>query len=159
MRFRTSLAVLSAVILAVPAFAAERKPLVSAAELNGALWTNAAEAVRRPFALRGTLTARLFSSEFVFEDATGRFLLHLDPGQNPRVGDIIEITGHVSDRPDFRTEAWSKTLAVVGHTNATVFAERPLASLRGRDCQALPSPRPALWRRPSATRSTRAGSS
>lgn len=138
MRLRTAINVLSAVILAVPAFAAERKPLVSAAELNGALWTNAAEAVRRPFALRGTLTARLFSSEFVFEDATGRFLLHLDPGQNPRVGDIIEITGHVSDRPDFRTEAWSKTLAVVGHTNATVFAERPLASLRGRDCQALP---------------------
>ena len=138
MRLRTALAVLSAVILAVPAFAAERKPLVSAAELNDALWTNAAEAVLRPFALRGTLTAQLFSSEFVFEDATGRFLLHLDPGQNPRVGDIVDITGRVSDRPDFRTEAWSKTLTVVGHTNAPVFAERPLASLHGRACQALP---------------------
>ncbi len=52
MRLRTALAVLSAVILAVPAFAAERKPLASAAELNDALWTNAAEAVRRLFAPR-----------------------------------------------------------------------------------------------------------
>ena len=84
------------------------------------------------------MTARLFKNEFVFEDATGRFLLHLDPGQAPCVGDIVDITGYVSKDPYYRHDVWSKTLSVVGHTNVPAVAERPLSSLHGRDCQALP---------------------
>lgn len=122
---------------ALSGLAAARQPLTCAADLNAAIWSETPPALQ-PFSLCGTLVHQLNPHEFVFKDATGHLLLHLDPGQSPRAGDIVEIAGHISDQPSFCHEVWSKSLTVVGHTNTPAVVTRPLHTLRGRDCQALP---------------------